>query len=96
MAKITIADLKKIKEEYGANQALREGGFTVKVTVHMGTCGIAAGARVWVTSSSDIPTRAGSATSSGNGWRPTTLQAPSWSPSPPRLRFSPRLISIGI
>jgi NADP-reducing hydrogenase subunit HndB len=24
---------------------LREGGFTAKVTVHMGTCGIAAGAR---------------------------------------------------
>jgi NADP-reducing hydrogenase subunit HndB len=25
--------------------ALREGGATVKITVHMGTCGIAAGAR---------------------------------------------------
>ncbi len=45
MAKLTIADLKKIKETYHANQALREGGFRVKVTVHMGTCGIAAGAR---------------------------------------------------
>ncbi len=45
MAKLTIADLKKIKENYHANQALREGGFRVKVTVHMGTCGIAAGAR---------------------------------------------------
>ncbi len=45
MAKLTIADLKKIKDEYHANQQLREGGFTVKVTVHMGTCGIAAGAR---------------------------------------------------
>jgi NADP-reducing hydrogenase subunit HndB len=45
MAKLTIADLKKIKEEYHANQALREGGFRVKITVHMGTCGIAAGAR---------------------------------------------------
>lgn len=45
MAKMTIADLKKIKEEYHANQQLREGGFTAKVTVHMGTCGIAAGAR---------------------------------------------------
>jgi len=45
MAKLTIADLKKIKEEYHANQQLREGGFTAKVTVHMGTCGIAAGAR---------------------------------------------------
>ncbi len=45
MAKLTIADLKKIKEEYHASQALREGGFRVKITVHMGTCGIAAGAR---------------------------------------------------
>jgi NADP-reducing hydrogenase subunit HndB len=45
MAKLTIADLKKIKETYHASQALREGGFRVKITVHMGTCGIAAGAR---------------------------------------------------
>jgi NADP-reducing hydrogenase subunit HndB len=43
MAKLTIADLKKIKEEY--HQGLREGGFRAKITVHMGTCGIAAGAR---------------------------------------------------
>ncbi len=43
MAKLTIADLKKIKEQY--HQGLREGGFRVKITVHMGTCGIAAGAR---------------------------------------------------
>ena len=45
MAKLTIADLKKIKEDYHAGQALREGGFRVRITVHMGTCGIAAGAR---------------------------------------------------
>ncbi len=45
MAKLTIADLKKIKETYHANQALREGGFRARITVHMGTCGIAAGAR---------------------------------------------------
>jgi|SRR5271169_3682226 len=43
MAKLTIADLKKIKQEY--HQGMREGGFRVKITVHMGTCGIAAGAR---------------------------------------------------
>jgi NADP-reducing hydrogenase subunit HndB len=43
MAKLTIADLKKIKEQH--HQGLREGGFRVKITVHMGTCGIAAGAR---------------------------------------------------
>jgi len=45
MAKLKIEDLKKIKEDYKATQTLREGGFRVKVTVHMGTCGIAAGAR---------------------------------------------------
>ena len=43
MAKLTIADLKKIKEDY--HQGLREGGFRARITVHMGTCGIAAGAR---------------------------------------------------
>ena len=45
MAKLTIDDLKKIKEETAKSTALREGGATVKITVHMGTCGIAAGAR---------------------------------------------------
>jgi NADP-reducing hydrogenase subunit HndB len=45
MAKLKIEDLKKIKENYKATQTLREGGFRVRVTVHMGTCGIAAGAR---------------------------------------------------
>ena len=45
MAKLTIADLKKIKEKVQSETALREGGQRAKVTVHMGTCGIAAGAR---------------------------------------------------
>ena len=45
MSKLTIADLKKIKEKQHATFALREGGNRAKVTVHMGTCGIAAGAR---------------------------------------------------
>jgi len=45
MAKLTIDDLKKIKERTHKDTALREGGATVKITVHMGTCGIAAGAR---------------------------------------------------
>lgn len=45
MTRITIADLKKIKEKQHATFALREGGNRAKVTVHMGTCGIAAGAR---------------------------------------------------
>lgn len=45
MGKLTIEDLKKIKEKTLSQTALREGGATVKITVHMGTCGIAAGAR---------------------------------------------------
>ncbi len=45
MARLTIEDLKKIKEDYKAMLTLREGGYRAKVTVHMGTCGIAAGAR---------------------------------------------------
>jgi len=45
MAKLTIEDLKKIKEKHKAAFALREGGYRAKITVHMGTCGIAAGAR---------------------------------------------------
>ena len=45
MGKLTIDDLKKIKERVKKDTALREGGSTAKITVHMGTCGIAAGAR---------------------------------------------------
>ena len=45
MAKLTIDDLKRIKEQTTKLTALRQGGARVKVTVHMGTCGIAAGAR---------------------------------------------------
>jgi NADP-reducing hydrogenase subunit HndB len=45
MAKLTIDDLKKIKDKQKATFALREGGYRAKITVHMGTCGIAAGAR---------------------------------------------------
>jgi NADP-reducing hydrogenase subunit HndB len=45
MTKLTIEDLKKIKDKVHTDTALREGGARVKVTVHMGTCGIASGAR---------------------------------------------------
>jgi len=45
MPKLTVEDLKKIKEQQRALFSLREGKFRVKVTVHMGTCGLAAGAR---------------------------------------------------
>lgn len=45
MPKLTIEDLKKIKDRQKATFSLREGGYRAKITVHMGTCGIAAGAR---------------------------------------------------
>jgi NADP-reducing hydrogenase subunit HndB len=45
MAKLTVDDLKRIKEEVRSTTVLREGGFRAKVNIHMGTCGIAAGAR---------------------------------------------------
>ena len=45
MTKLTIDDLKKIKEKSNRETSLRHGDANIKVTVHMGTCGIAAGAR---------------------------------------------------
>ena len=45
MAKLTLDDLKKIKEQTAKSTSLRDGDANVKITVHMGTCGIAAGAR---------------------------------------------------
>lgn len=54
MAKLTIDDLKKIKDKHLAETSLREGGARAKVTVHMGTCGIAAGARDVMTALTDV------------------------------------------
>jgi NADP-reducing hydrogenase subunit HndB len=45
MAKLRVEDLKRIKESMKGTVSLREGDHRVKITVHMGTCGIAAGAR---------------------------------------------------
>ncbi len=45
MAKMTLEELKRIKEKTEKETSLRYGTSTVKITVHMGTCGIAAGAR---------------------------------------------------
>jgi NADP-reducing hydrogenase subunit HndB len=45
MSKITPEDLEKIKERMTRTANLRDGNARAKVTVHMGTCGIAAGAR---------------------------------------------------
>ena len=43
MKKVTPDELKKIKEKVQKEGSLHESGYTVKVTVHLGTCGIAAG-----------------------------------------------------
>jgi len=49
MAKLKVEDLKRIKESMKGMVNLRQGEYRVKVTVHMGTCGIAAGARKLMT-----------------------------------------------
>ena len=59
MPELTIADLKKIKEEYKSALALREGAYRAKVTVHMGTCGLAAGARKVMDALLDEVTKSG-------------------------------------
>ncbi len=45
MPKLTLKDLDKISEKVRRTRNLREGAGRAKITVHMGTCGIAAGAR---------------------------------------------------
>ncbi|MBL7152113.1 MAG: (2Fe-2S) ferredoxin domain-containing protein [Phycisphaerae bacterium] len=45
MSKIKPEDLDKIRERMARTMSLRDGDARAKVTVHMGTCGIAAGAR---------------------------------------------------
>jgi NADP-reducing hydrogenase subunit HndB len=45
MGKITIEGLEKIAQDAKARIALRQGEANVKITVHLGTCGVAKGAR---------------------------------------------------
>jgi NADP-reducing hydrogenase subunit HndB len=45
MPRLSIDDLKKIREDAKRTLTIRSGDARAKVTVHMGTCGIAAGAR---------------------------------------------------
>ena len=45
MSKIKPEDLERIRERMARTMSLRNGDARVKITVHMGTCGIAAGAR---------------------------------------------------
>ena len=50
MKKLKIGDLERIRDKVRKTSALRQGKARAKVTVHMGTCGIAAGARGILTS----------------------------------------------
>ena len=45
MPKLMIGELSKMREASKKNMSLREGDFRGKLIVHLGTCGIAAGAR---------------------------------------------------
>jgi NADP-reducing hydrogenase subunit HndB len=45
MPRLTIDDLKQMRDRTAGSLDLRAGVSRAKVTVHMGTCGIAAGAR---------------------------------------------------
>jgi len=45
MPKLTIEDLKAIQEKVRQQKILREGISNARIIIHMGTCGIAAGAR---------------------------------------------------
>ncbi|MGA9115246.1 MAG: (2Fe-2S) ferredoxin domain-containing protein [Bacteroidota bacterium] len=45
MTKLTIEDLARIRDNTRRQTSLRQGAGRVRITVHMGTCGIAAGAR---------------------------------------------------
>ena len=45
MPRVTIEDLKKIREQAVRTMTVRAGEARARVIMHMGTCGIAAGAR---------------------------------------------------
>lgn len=45
MPRLTLGDLKNIRDKTRKATLLREGAARAKIIVHMGTCGIAAGAR---------------------------------------------------
>jgi len=45
MPRLSIEDLKKIRDDAKQTLTLRSGDARARITVHMGTCGISAGAR---------------------------------------------------
>lgn len=59
MPKLTIDDLKKLREEARKGIYLRDSTFRGKVVVHMGTCGIASGARLILNAFLDETAKAG-------------------------------------
>ena len=54
MPKIKLEDLDKIRESMAKTMSLREGQARARIIVHMGTCGIAAGARKIVSTMMDL------------------------------------------
>ena len=54
MARISVQDLAKIKARELSRMILSGGEYRAKITVHMGTCGIAAGAREIMSSFRDL------------------------------------------
>ena len=60
MPRLTIEELARTRDRARRTLAVREGGeFRAKVNVHMGTCGIAAGARTVMTALIDEVERRG-------------------------------------
>jgi NADP-reducing hydrogenase subunit HndB len=55
----TLADLQAIKSKTQKENALREDGYHVLATVHMGTCGIASGSRAVLAAMIDELTNSG-------------------------------------
>jgi len=45
MPRVTIEELKRIREQAARTMTVRAGDARARITMHMGTCGIAAGAR---------------------------------------------------
>jgi len=45
MAKLTISELDNLRRQLQAERTVREGNARAQITIHMGTCGISAGAR---------------------------------------------------
>jgi NADP-reducing hydrogenase subunit HndB len=54
MPKLTIKDLARVQENIQRLSKLRKSGKRVKITVHMGTCGIASGAKNIMSALSDF------------------------------------------